>query len=122
MIACSTSPPGPLTQILAVEGALCEGSENVPNGVTPLKSRLARPSQKLSRLKIAMMAFGVLRPVTCRVVLPGVVSAQSSIALLGVSPLKSSAGSPWEPTTSSCCSLLKGKLAAENAIVSTFPL
>src|SRR5438270_2274158 len=39
-----------------------------PNGSVRLKSWLARPSQKLSRLKTALMTDGALRPVTARVV------------------------------------------------------
>jgi hypothetical protein len=38
------------------------------NGSVRLKSWLARPSQKLSRLNTALMTDGALRPVTARVV------------------------------------------------------
>src|SRR5262245_32966583 len=37
-----------------------------PAGLTPLKTLLARPSQKLRKLKMALIAEGVFRPVTCR--------------------------------------------------------
>ena len=36
----------------------------LPNGLKPLKLWLARPSQKLSRLKTALIIDGTLRPVT----------------------------------------------------------
>src|SRR5919199_6674518 len=56
-----------------------------PNGLKPLKVWLARPSQKLSRLKTALMTLGALRPVTWRLV---PVTVQSSWATVGF-------GSTW---------------------------
>ena len=40
-----------------------------PNGLTPLKVLLARPSQKLRKLKTALMLVGVLRGSTLRVLI-----------------------------------------------------
>ena len=41
-----------------------------PKGLTPLNTNSARPSQKLRRLKTALMTVGVLRGSTRRVLIP----------------------------------------------------
>src|SRR4051794_32759556 len=51
-----------------------------PNGSTPLKSFCARPSQKLRKLKTALMTDGVLRPVGRRPGRPPHVEAGSRAA------------------------------------------
>src|SRR6185436_6359592 len=61
-----------------------------PNGLTPLKSFCARPSQKLRKLKTALMTDGVLRPVVRRTGVSSTLNTGSSVANVW-----SSAGSPW---------------------------
>src|SRR5919202_2818854 len=48
---------------------LASGSRT-PNGSTPLNSFCARPSQKLRKLKTALMTDGALRPVARRTLTP----------------------------------------------------
>jgi hypothetical protein len=55
-----------------------------PNGSTPLKMLLARPSQKLRKLKTALIIVGALRGSTCRV-LPNAVWKIGSTVLLQTS-------------------------------------
>src|SRR5712691_9522568 len=77
-----------------------------PNGLTPLKNRLARPSQKLRLLKTALMMVGVLRPVTCRALTPPMLKVASGtvVELSAGDPSlmfrKSALISPCEPVTS----------------------
>src|SRR3954471_10338390 len=60
-----------------------------PNGSTPLKSFCARPSQKLRKLKTALITDGVLRPVERRTGWPPTLKSGSLVANVW-----SSAGSP----------------------------
>src|SRR6478672_5855210 len=52
----------------------------VPNGLTPLNSFCARPSQKLRKLKTALMTDGVLRPVVRRTGVPPTWKSGSLVA------------------------------------------
>src|SRR5262249_50108324 len=60
---CATSPRSFATSTRAPASA-------APNGLRPLNMLVARPSQKLRTLRIALIAAGVLRPVTRRVLMP----------------------------------------------------
>ena len=78
-----------------------------PNGFTPLKTKWARPSQKLLKLKTALMTVGVLRAVTRRMLTPsglehrvGNAASPLSTAEPGTMPTNSVSLTPWEPTTS----------------------
>src|SRR5262245_37124016 len=82
-----------------------------PAGFTPLKTLLARPSQKLRKLKMALMLKGVLRPVTWRLLPNG--PARTEVQLSTGPPLrprKSRLKTPCEPSTSP---LKIGKLAGD---------
>src|SRR3954447_3996484 len=79
-----------------------------PNGSTPLNSFWARPSQKLRKLKTALITEGALRPVTRRTLTPPTLKIGSvpgevvcSTGLPGATPLKIVGSSPAEPATSS---------------------
>ncbi len=59
-----------MTVVPSVVNTRAVGSATIarrPNGLTPLKVLLARPSQKLRKLKTALMLDGVLRGSTLRV-------------------------------------------------------
>src|SRR5262245_40803024 len=74
-----------------------------PPGVLPLKTFLARPSQKVSTLKTELIDVGVLRPVTWRLsrkVALGV-TAPASWALPGTMLLKFLSTTPCDPRRSS---------------------
>src|SRR4051794_30680671 len=77
-----------------------------PNGATPLKSFCARPSQKLRKLKTALMTDGVLRPVERRTGWPPTLKSGSLVANVwssagspGVTPSKADGRTPCEPAT-----------------------
>src|SRR3954471_20187459 len=77
-----------------------------PNGSTPLKSFCARPSQKLRKLKTALMTDGVLRPVERRTgwsltLKSGslVANVWSSAGSPGVTPSNLDGRTPCEPAT-----------------------
>src|SRR5262249_28722636 len=78
-----------------------------PTGFTPLNKNAARPSQKVRKLKMALMAVGVLRPVARRTFLPptfqtgSATGLQLSTALPGTTSRKSLSNTPCEPMTSS---------------------
>ena len=105
-------PPACVTQMPAV-ASLC------PKGFCPLNALLARPSQKLRKLKTALTAVGVLRPVTRRVLIPPTWKrasgrgAQTSTSLPGVTPMNCLLNTPWDPTTS-LRPLGKGKSAGRS--------
>src|SRR5262249_60989312 len=75
-----------------------------PAGLTPLKTLLARPSQKLRKLKIALTAEGVLRPVTWRTLVPWKLKTGSATVVQSSaapsSALNVRLNWPLEPTTS----------------------
>src|SRR3954464_5664336 len=77
-----------------------------PNGSTPLKSFCARPSQKLRKLKTALMTDGVLRPVVRRTGVPLTLKSGSLVANVwssagspGVRPSNSDGMTPGDPET-----------------------
>jgi len=77
-----------------------------PNGSTPLKSFCARPSQKLRKLKTALITDGVLRPVVRRTSVPPMLNSGSapstcwsSAGSPGVTPSKTDGMTPWDPAT-----------------------
>src|SRR3989454_4243788 len=84
----------------------------IPNGSPPLNMLLARPSQKLRKLNAALITVGVLRPVTCRVLVPLMLNpeppwntssgtlAQTSAAPVRLISVKGAPKTPLEPTTS----------------------
>ena len=78
----------------------------VPNGLTPLNSFCARPSQKLRKLKTALMTDGVLRPVVRRTGVPPTLKSGSLVANVwssagspAVTPLNADGNTPCEPDT-----------------------
>src|SRR5471032_3183087 len=81
------------------------------NGLRPLKMLLARPSQKLRKLKIALIIVGVLRGSTCRVLTPCTLKVVESaklqtscffaaFTLATLIPTKLARKTPCEETTS----------------------
>src|SRR5919198_1388814 len=77
-----------------------------PNGVTPLKSFCARPSQKLRKLNTALITDGVLRPVVRRTGVPLTLKSGSLVANVwssagspGVTPSNIDGRTPCEPDT-----------------------
>src|SRR4051794_22197029 len=76
-----------------------------PNGLTPLKSLCARPSQKLRALKTALMTDGELRVVVWRTGVPprekigSGPKVRTSWGSPGVPPPNREATTPCEPTT-----------------------
>src|SRR4051812_10282897 len=102
LMATLSTPPEPLTWPMRASAS------RDPKGLTPLKSLRARPSQKLRKLKTALTADGVLRPVVRRTLTPPTLNALSVAAkawLSSASPESTSRNvegtTPWEPTTSS---------------------
>src|SRR3954462_13206395 len=100
LMATLSTPPEPLTWPMRASAS------RDPKGLTPLKSFCARPSQKLRKLKTALIADGVLRPVVRRTsVAPTWKSASvapkvwSSAELPSVIPPKSDGMTPCEPDT-----------------------
>src|SRR3954462_12022503 len=86
-----------------------------PNGLTPLNSFWARPSQKLRKLNTALITEGALRPVTRRTLVPPTLKVGSAVAGLtsstgfpGSTPRKVEGSTPCEPVT-----LLVSKVTAE---------
>jgi hypothetical protein len=80
----------------------------IPNGLTPLNSFCARPSQKLRKLKTALITEGAFRPVARRTLTPATLKMGSvpedvvcSTALPGATPRKIVGSSPAEPVTAS---------------------
>src|SRR6476620_1208534 len=78
----------------------------VPNGLTPLNSFCARPSQKLRKLKTALMTDGVLRPVVRRTGVSPTLKSGSLVANVwssagspAVTPLNADGNTPCEPDT-----------------------
>src|SRR5205823_4454250 len=65
-----------------------------PNGFTPLKLLLARPSQKLRKLNAALITVGALRPVTRRTLVPLILKTGSCTAVQKSTPLVSAPGAP----------------------------
>src|SRR3954451_20851875 len=77
-----------------------------PNGLTPLNSFCARPSQKLRWLKTALMTDGVLRPVVRRTLTAPTWKSGSSASKVcpsngspSVTPAKCEGRTPCEPET-----------------------
>src|SRR6185369_10846534 len=74
-----------------------------PNGVAPVNVSLARPSQKLRKLKTAFTTLGALRSPTCRRFNPPArnfgssMSDPSSDGRPGISPVNLRANIPDEP-------------------------
>src|SRR3954462_3062198 len=110
--ACEASDEfGMLTLILstppeALTAPTRAATSREPNGLTPLKSFCARPSQKLRKLKTALMTDGVLRPVLRRTGVPLTLKSGSLVANVwsssgspGVTPSNIDGRTPWEPVT-----------------------
>src|SRR5262249_45342273 len=97
-----------------------------PKGSLPLNVLLARPSQKLSRLKAAATIGGVFRPVTRRLAKNGAVwsGVQLSAATVGSALIdwKIEPTMPCEPTRSSLLTLPPRKVAPGPATISKMPL
>ena len=81
------------------------GSE-APKGVAPVKTLLARPSQKFRTLYTALITDGELRPVTCRTWMPlgmngdeNATGMEISNALPGCTSTKSLVTTPIDPAT-----------------------
>src|SRR5205085_5931722 len=74
--ATGTCVSWPLTSCHTAAPAVPE-----PNGSTPLNVLLARPSQKLRKLKTASIAEGVLRPVTWRTLTPPTLKVVSATCI-----------------------------------------
>src|SRR4051812_13892865 len=101
LTATLSTPPEPLAWPMRASGS------RVPNGLTPLNSFCARPSQKLRKLKTALSADGVLRPVVRRTSTPPTVKSASALpkdwsstGSVSVTPLNFEGFTPCEPTTS----------------------
>src|SRR5215469_16387009 len=60
---------GPIEVPVSSVTIRCDWPSREPNGLAPLHSFCARPSQKLRKLKTASTTLGVLRPVTRRVLI-----------------------------------------------------
>ena len=98
--ATLSTPPPALTWPTRASGS------RVPNGLTPLNSFWARPSQKLRLLKTALITDGALRPVVRRTLTAPTwksVSSPSSVwpssASPSSTPVKCEGRTPCEPTT-----------------------
>src|SRR3954468_8050065 len=110
-----------------------------PNGLTPLKSFCARPSQKLRKLNTALMTDGVLRPVERRTLADPTWKSASSASSVwpsngspSLTPVKCAGMTPCEPTTLSVSdstaeaelfgseSLCSGKSAAVSCALGPF--
>src|SRR3954471_15228256 len=110
--ACEASDEfGMLTLILstppeALTAPTRASASREPNGLTPLKSFCARPSQKLRKLNTALIADGVLRPVVRRTLTEPTWKSASSASSVwpsngspSVMSLKCAGMTPCEPTT-----------------------
>src|SRR4051812_20393500 len=100
LMATLSTPPEPLTWPMRASAS------RDPKGLTPLKSFCARPSQKLRKLKTALITDGVLRPVVRRTGVPFTLKAGSLVANVwppagapGVTPSNSEGLTPCEPET-----------------------
>src|SRR3954471_7620655 len=78
-----------------------------PQTFRPLKILFARPSQKLRKLKTALIVVGVLRGSDCRTLVRPTAKTEvwlrqfSPFLFLVNSPTKSRWNTPWDETTSS---------------------
>src|SRR3954447_20126400 len=120
LTATLSTPPEPLTWPMRASAS------RLPNGLTPLNSFCARPSQKLRKLKTALTAEGVLRPVVRRTSTPLTLKSPSaapndwlSTESVSVTPLNFEGSTPCEPTTSP---LVIGKSDAVRTELAPLPL
>ena len=135
LTATLSIPPAALTSPTRASGS------RAPKGSTPLKSFCARPSQKLRKLKTALITDGVLRPVARRTLTEPTWKSESSASKLCVSngspaltPVKCEGSTPWEPDTLSVSKVTaeaalfgslrrwNGKSSAVSCALAAFPL